>query len=115
MQKRTKAYAIRVVKLFRRLPRTEEARIFGRQVLRSSSSAAANYRAACRSKSRADFVSKVNTATEEADETLFWLEMLEDAGIVKPALLADLKGEGNEIVKILSSSLETAKSHSLTR
>jgi four helix bundle protein len=109
MQKRTKTYAIRVVRMFRCLPRSDEARIFGKQVLRSSSSAAANYRAACRAKSRPDFVSKVNTAAEEADETLFWLEMLEEAEIVRPQRLLGLKTEGEEILRILSSSLQTAK------
>jgi four helix bundle protein len=70
MQARTKSFALRVIKTFRRLPKTEEARVLGKQVLRSGTFVAANYRAACRSKSRADFISKLGTTVEEADETL---------------------------------------------
>ena len=72
MQARTKSFAIRVIKMFQRLPKTDEARVLGKQVLRSGTSVAANYRAACRSKSRADFISKLGTTVEEADETLLW-------------------------------------------
>jgi four helix bundle protein len=75
---RTKSFAVRIVKLFRSLPRTEEARVIGRQLLRSGTSVAANYRAVCRSRSRAEFIAKVGVVVEEADETVLWLELLVD-------------------------------------
>jgi four helix bundle protein len=71
LRERTKEFAIRVVRLFRSLPKTEEARIIGKQVLRSSTSVAANYRAVCRARSKAEFVAKIGTVVEEADETVF--------------------------------------------
>ena len=83
LRQRTKEFALRVIKLFRALPKTEEARVLGRQILRSGTAVAANYRSACRARSRADFISKVGITVEEADETAFWLELLIDAGIVK--------------------------------
>jgi four helix bundle protein len=83
LQGRTKQFAIRIVKLFRSLPKTEEARVIGRQVLRSGTSVAANYRAVCRSRSKAEFIAKVGVVVEEADETVFWLELLGETGIVQ--------------------------------
>ena len=76
LKSRTKKFSLEMIKLFRALPKTEEARIIGKQVLRSSTSVAANYRAACRAKSQADFIAKLGIVEEEADETGFWLEML---------------------------------------
>src|SRR5215469_13503646 len=73
MQARTKAFAIRIIRLVQSLPNTNEARIIGRQILKSGTSVAANYRAVCRAKSQADFVSKMGTVVEETDETLFWI------------------------------------------
>ncbi|MGZ5436425.1 MAG: four helix bundle protein [Pyrinomonadaceae bacterium] len=78
LKKRTKQFAIRIVKLFRSLPRSEEPRIIGRQMLRSGTSVAANYRAVCRSRSKAEFIAKVGVVVEEADETVLWLELLVD-------------------------------------
>lgn len=71
LKKRSKAFAIRIVKVFRSLPKTEDARIIGRQVLRSGTSVAANYRAVCRARSKAEFISKIGVVVEEADETVF--------------------------------------------
>ena len=82
LRARTKQFAIRIAKLFKRLPKTEEARIIGKQVLRAGTSVAANYRAACRARSHAEFISKMGTVVEEADETVFWLELLVDVGTV---------------------------------
>lgn len=90
-KKRTKTFALRVIKLFQSLPKKDEAQIIGKQLLRSATSVAANYRATCRARSKAEFVSKIGVVLEEADESLFWLEMLEEAGIMKPSLLAALK------------------------
>src|SRR6266581_9297595 len=93
MRRRTKAFAVQIVKFYKTLPKTDEARVLGRQVLRSGTSVAANYRAVCRSKSQADFISKMGTVVEEADETLLWLEILEDAGICAARLVQPLKAE----------------------
>ena len=83
LKNRTKQFAIRIVKLFRSLPRTEDARIMGKQVLRSGTSVAANYRADCRARSKAEFVAKIGVVVEEADETVFWLELLVETEIVR--------------------------------
>jgi four helix bundle protein len=109
LRERTKQFAIRIVKMFRSLPRTEEARVLGRQVLRSGTSVAANYRAVCRSRSRADFISKLAVVTEEIDETVFWLELLVDTGIVPKVKMGKLLVEGNELVRIFGSSVHTAR------
>jgi len=110
MRRRTKEFALRVIKLFRALPKREEARVLGRQILRSGTGVAANYRSACRARSRADFISKIGIAVEEADETSFWLELLIDAGIVKRGRLENLMVEVNELVRIFQGSRTTAKS-----
>src|SRR6201985_523608 len=80
---RTKKFVIDNIKIYRTLPKTEEAKIIGRQLLRSSSSVGANYRAACRARSQAEFHSKLSTVVEEADESVFWMEILIEAEIVK--------------------------------
>jgi four helix bundle protein len=109
MQARTKAFAIQVVKFFTKLPKTDEARVLGRQLLRAGTSVAANYRAACRSKSKADFIHKPGTVVEETDESLLWLELLEAAGACPPSLLTPLKKEADELLRILQTSLSTVK------
>ena len=109
MQQRTKSFAVQVVKFFGKLPKTDEARVLGRQLLRSGTSVAANYRAVCRAKSDADFISKMGTVVEETDESLLWLELLEDAGICPPNLVQSLKTESDELLRIFSTSLSTAK------
>jgi four helix bundle protein len=98
LRQRTKQFALRVIRLFRALPKTEEARVLGKQVLRSGTAVAANYRSACRARSRADFISKIGITVEEADETAFWLELLIDAGIVRRGRLEKLQAEANESV-----------------
>jgi four helix bundle protein len=109
MQARTKKFAIQIIKLFGKLPKTDEARVLGRQLLRSGTSTAANYRAVCRAKSVADFISKLGTVVEEADESLLWLELMEEAGVYPCAQLVSLKSESVELVRILQTSLSTAK------
>lgn len=99
---RTKQVAIRTVKLSVALPKTTEARVLGTQVLRSGTSLAANYRAACRARSRAEFIAKLGTVVEEADETVFWLELLVDTEIVERNKVNDLLKEAHEL---LASSL----------
>jgi len=83
--------------------------VLGRQLLRAGTSVAANYRAACRSKSEADFIHKVGTVVEETDESLLWLELLQEAQICSEVLIAPLKSEADELVRIFQTSLNTAK------
>jgi four helix bundle protein len=109
LQDRTKAFAIRIIKAFARLPKDEAARMIGRQFLRSGTSLAANYRSACRARSAADFISKISVVAEEADETLFWFELLLEAELVKMNLFEPLMKECEELLKIRSASLATAK------
>jgi four helix bundle protein len=112
LKDRTKQFAIRVVKLFRALPKTEEGRIIGKQVLRSGTSVAANYRAVCRARSNAEFIAKIGIVVEEADETVFWLELLADTKIVSAEKLDKLTNEANELLAIFAASQITAKKNS---
>ena len=102
-KKRTKAFSLRVIKLFQSLPNTVEAQILGKQVLRSATSVAANYRAACRGRSTAEFAAKIGVALDEADESQFWLELLEESGIVPSERLIQLRQEVGAITAILTS------------
>lgn len=104
---RTKKFVIDNIKLYRSLPKTEEARIIGKQLLRSSSSVGANYRAACRTRSQAEFHSKISIVVEEADESLFWMEVLIEADIIKQSEIVVLMNEANEILKVTSSARKT--------
>lgn len=106
---RTKKFALRIIRLFRNLPRSSEAQILGKQLLRSGTSVGANYRAAGRARSPAEFSAKIGIVLEEADETVFWLECLIEAGIVKKELLEDLLNEANELVAIFAASYRTAR------
>ena len=110
LRARTKKFALRIIRLFRSLPRATEAQILGRQVLRSGTSVAANYRAVCRARSRPEFISKIGTVVEEADETVFWLELLVDAKIVPDGRLQPLLIEASELLAIFAASQRTAKS-----
>ncbi|MEK9136525.1 MAG: four helix bundle protein [Bacteroidota bacterium] len=82
LQRRTKKFALMIIELYRKLPRTAEARVIGDQFLRSGTSVASNYRAACRARSRAEFISKIGIVVEEADETVFWLELVVESNII---------------------------------
>ncbi len=104
---RTKRFAIRIVMMCRALPKTDEARIIGKQLLRSATSIAANYRAVCRARSRAEFIAKIGVV-EEADETVFWLELLGDTSIVNTSSQQILH-EANELLAIFAASQRTAK------
>jgi four helix bundle protein len=109
MQARTMTFAVQIVRFFAKLPKTDEARIPGRQLLRAGTSVGANYRAVCRSKSEADFISKMGTVVEEADESGFWLDLLEKSGVCSEAAVQPLKTEVEELLRIFSTSLNTAK------
>ena len=113
MRARTKKFAVKVIKSYRKLPRADEARILGKQLIRAGTSVAANYRAVCRAKSNADFISKLGTTLEEADESLLWLELLEDSETVPPGTFKELMREADELLRIFSCSRATAR-HSQT-
>lgn len=97
------------IQLVEELPKTKTADIIGRQLLRSATSVAANYRSACRAKSRSDFISKMGIVEEEADESLFWLELLIETGIANNDKALRLYQEFNEIIAITVSSIKTAR------
>src|SRR3954453_9384981 len=101
MKTRTKLYANRVVQLCQALPNNWIAKTLGAQLLRSGTSVGANYRAVCRAKSTPDFVNKLRIVEEECDESLFWMELLVDNGLVKPNRLNDLMSEANELLAII--------------
>ena len=91
------------------LPKKTSAEVVGKQLLRSATSVAANYKAACRARSQADFISKITIVEEEADESMLWLELLIESGIVKKELLEDLLNEANELTAIFTATGKTAK------
>ncbi|WP_242916479.1 four helix bundle protein [Pontibacter liquoris] len=108
-QKRTKRLAIDVIHFSKSLPKTEEATIMKRQLLRSATSVAANYRAACRARSAAEFHSKISIVIEEADETLFWLELLEESETATMASVATLKKEITEVLYVMAKARKNTK------
>jgi four helix bundle protein len=106
---RTKKLALRVIRLVEALPGGRTVDVIGRQVLRSVTSVGANYRAACRAKSTADMVAKLGIVEEEADETLYWLELLIEAGLMPGSRLAGLMHETDEIIAMTVSSIKTLR------
>ncbi len=111
LKKRTKQFGLRIIRLVESLPSTQTARTIGNQLLRSGMSVGANYRAACRGRSKADFVAKAGISLEEADECLYWMEMLQEAGIIPADKLKDLMKEADELVAIFTASIKTARAH----
>jgi four helix bundle protein len=105
---RTKQFALRVIKLVGALPRTIEGRAIASQLMRSGTSVAANYRAACRARSKPEFIAKLGTVEEEADESAFWLELIIDAGLMSDSKIRPLLNDASEIVAIMASSKKTA-------
>ncbi|GAB3982217.1 four helix bundle protein [Spirosoma terrae] len=103
-KKRTKDFVLRSIRVFQALPQTDEARIIGRQFLRSASSTGANYRAVCRARSKAEFYAKLSVTVEEADESLFWMEIMAEAKIIPTNRLESLMQEATEIIKVLSKA-----------
>lgn len=108
MKMRTKRFALDVIRLIAELPRTTEARAIGSQLVRSGTSVGANYRAACRGKSKADFVAKLGIVEEEADESCYWLEIIIDADVLSQDRVLPLLKEANEITAIVVASRKTA-------
>ncbi len=106
---RTKDFALRIARLYSSLPKTTEAQVLGRQLLRSGTSVGAHYREATRARSTAEFVSKIEGGLQELEETAYWLELLGSAEIIREAKLMDLSREVDELTAILVSSARTAK------
>ena len=111
LKKRTKQFGLRVIRLVESLPSGQTSRTIGNQLLRSGMSVGANYRAACRGRSKADFIAKAAISLEEADECLYWMELLQEARIVPADKLKDLMKEADELVAIFTASIKTAKAH----
>jgi four helix bundle protein len=109
LKKRTIAFAIRVVKTVEALPQTDIAKTLGRQLLRSGTSVGANYRAAARGRSHADFIAKLGIVEEECDETSYWLEVIAELRLIRPARLAVLLKEADELAAITVASIKTAR------
>src|SRR5208337_2680130 len=112
LQIRTKQFALEVIKFCEALPKDDTSRILGRQLLRSGTSVGANYRAACRAKSKPAFISKMGDVLEEADESGYWVELLSESGKVDANTAAPVLSEANELVAICISSVNTAKRNS---
>jgi len=109
LKARTKDYALRIIRLVGTLPSNRTTDVIAKQLLRCGTSVGANYRAACRAKSNADFIAKMGIVEEEADESLYWMELLISGDIVPESRLSDLMNEGNEIVAIIVASIRTAR------
>jgi len=108
LQKRTMGLAVEVVKLTKSLPYSQEGKIITNQIIRCASSTAANYRASCRAKSRKDFIAKMGIVEEECDETIFWLEFMNEIRIIDPQISDRIKKEANTILSIVVASIKTA-------
>jgi len=111
MKQRTKALAVRIVRLVESLPAGRTSDVVGKQLLRCGTSVGANYRAACRARSRADFTAKMGIVEEEADEIVYWIDLLVDCGQLKQNRVSELLAETNEIIAIVVSSIRTARSN----
>jgi four helix bundle protein len=109
LRDRTKAFALRVIRLFRSLPGNTDTQVLGKQLLRCGTSVAANYRAVCRARSKAEFVARLGIVAEEADESVLWLELLIESGIIKSDMTVALLKEAKELAAILTASRETAR------
>lgn len=109
LKRRTKKFALDVIKLVESFPKTRSADVIGRQLIKSATSIGANYRSACRAQSHAHFISKISIVEEEADESLYWLELALECGLVGKEKVAYLTGEANELTSIFTASRKTAK------
>jgi len=104
LKRRTKQFALRIMKLAAALPKTVEGRVIGNQLVRAGTSVGANYRAACRARSKAEFIAKLGIVVEEADESAYWMELIIEGGLLKIQLVQPLLDEANEIVAIMAAS-----------
>jgi len=106
---RTRAFALRIIRLIQALPRNPVGDVLGKQILRSATSIGANYRAACRAQTKPVFVAKMSIVVEEADETVYWLELIRDARLIQPEQISGLLDEAEQILKIMAASRKTAQ------
>ena len=111
LKKRTKLFALRILKLVSALPNNVPGRTVAGQLVRSGTSVGSNYRAACRGRSRAEFVAKLGLVEEEADETIYWMELLEESELIHASKVEKPKKEVNEILSIIVASIKTVKAH----
>jgi len=109
LKDRTKRFALRVIKMYSHLPKSTEAQVMGKQVLRSGTSVAANYREACRARSPAEFRAKMGIVEQELDETQLWLELLVESGVVAEEKMRELMSETDQLLRITVSSINTSK------
>jgi len=109
LRKRTKDFALRIIRMTQAIPSTRVANVINNQILRSATGMAANYRAVGLARSRNEFIAKLGVVVEEADETVFWLELLAESGVVKANKLSELLTEANQLVLIFSASRRTAR------
>ena len=109
LKNRTKSFALRIIRLYQALPKSGEAQVIGKQILRSGTSVGAQYREACRAKSPADFINKMEGSLQELDETGYWLELLAESKIIPVDKLNDLQKETNELTAIFVASVKTTK------
>lgn len=109
LKNRTKVFALRIIRLYQALPKSGEAQVIGKQILRSGTSVGAQYREACRAKSPADFINKMEGSLQELDEKGYWLELLTESNIMSAEKLADLQKETNELTAIFVASVKTTK------
>jgi four helix bundle protein len=109
LKQRTKLFALRIIKLVENLPDNKTSKILGNQILRSGTSVASNYRAVCLAKSKRDFINKLKIVEEESDETIFWLELLEESGIFTSKKIQSIKSEAREIFAIIVASIKTTR------
>jgi four helix bundle protein len=114
-KRRTRTFGLRVIRLVKALPKSTVGSVIGRQLLRCGTSVGANYRAACRARSRADFVAKMKIVEEECDESLYWIELLKESGEIEPARLEDLIKEAETILSLVVASIKTARSRKQTQ
>jgi four helix bundle protein len=112
LKKRTRQFGLRVIRLVEALPKTRTAYTIGNQLLRSGTSVGANYWSSCRGRSRAEFAAKAGIAIEEADETIYWIGLLVEAGLISRELVQDLLKEADELISILTASVKTARRNS---
>ena len=111
LKKRTKRFALRIMKLVAALPKSIEGRAIGNQLIRSGTSVGANYRAACKGRSKAEFIVRLGIVEEEADESAYWMELIIEVGLLKKRIVQPLLDESNEIVAIMAASRKSASSH----
>jgi four helix bundle protein len=110
LKKRTKLFALRILKLVEALPNSIQGRTVAGQLVRAGTSVGSNYRAACRGRSKAEFIAKLGTVEEEADESAFWLELIIEGSLLRATLVQPLLDEANELTRIIAKSRVTARS-----